>query len=68
MRGHLDLEADRLAVGALRGTGTIEAADLAVGTSRIAQASPGRIVIDRGRATLEPWTLTGAGSDLVAGG
>jgi outer membrane protein assembly factor BamA/autotransporter translocation and assembly factor TamB len=68
LAGRLDLEAAELSLDALRGTGLIQTADLAVGASRIAQASPGRLTIDRGRVTLDPWTITGSGTNLLAAG
>ncbi len=68
VEGRVELESDRLEVNAIRGTGIVRAAELAVGTSRLTQAGEGRIAIADGRVTLAPWRLSGAGTDLVAEG
>jgi len=66
--GHVELDATALSFDALRGSGTLTEAELSVGTSRIAQASPGRLLVANRRVTLEPWRLTGAGTDMTAAG
>ena len=66
--GHVDLQADGLDVQAVRGTGVIRGAELAVGPSRLTQAGEGHISVAGGRATLAPWRLTGTGTDVVAEG
>ena len=64
----LELSATSPRIDAVTGSLSVAQASVASGSSKIEQASEGRMRIAHGRAELDPWTLKGPRSNLVISG
>ena len=66
--GALDIEADYPTLASVRGDVRIERAEMLLGGLRLTQSSPAALIVRDGRAAIDAWRWTGAGTDILVGG
>jgi outer membrane protein assembly factor BamA/autotransporter translocation and assembly factor TamB len=62
------IDARRPRLDEITGRISVDRAALTVGESRLQQAAPGRVTLEKGRASLDEWRIVGDGTDLGLSG